>query len=241
MEASLDILAFAPHPDDVELGCSGSLIAATDKGWRVGVADLTAGELSSRGTLEQRKRETERATALLGLASRFCLGLPDGGIGTDPDHRQPIIDVVRLTRPRIVLAPYWEDRHPDHYRASRLVREACFFAGVGKIGEGEPYRPPLLYYYLLHTPFSPSFIVDVSAVWERRMDAVRAYESQFMAGATTATTALSRPGFLRALEARAVWFGWMIGASHGEPFLSATPMAVGSLPGLPQRADFPDP
>ena len=241
MEETLDILAFAPHPDDVELGCGGSLIAAADKGWRVAVADLTAGELSSRGNPEQRIRETERATALLGLTARFCLGLPDGGIGTHPDHRLPIIDVVRRTRPRIVLAPYWEDRHPDHYRSSSLVREACFFAGVGKLGDGEPYRPPLLYYYLLHTPFSPSFIMDVSAVWERRMDAVRAYESQFMASQTTATTALSRPAFLRALEARAVWFGWMIGASHGEPFLSATPMAVGNLPGLPPPADFPNP
>ena len=239
MEEALDILAFAPHPDDVELGCGGSLIAAADKGWRVAVADLTAGELSSRGTLEQRAQETRRATALLGLTARYALGLPDGGIGTHPDHRMPIIEVVRRTRPRIVLAPYWEDRHPDHYRSSSLVREACFFAGVGKIGDGEPYRPPLLYYYLLHTPFSPSFIMDVSSVWERRMAAVRAYESQFMAGAQTATTALSRPGFLRALEARAAWFGWMIGAAYGEPFLTATPMAVGSMPGLPSRDDFP--
>ena len=239
MEEALDILAFAPHPDDVELGCGGSLIAASDKGWRVAVADLTAGELSSRGTLEQRERETRRATELLGLTARYSLGLPDGGIGTHPDHRMPIIDVVRQTRPRIVLAPYWEDRHPDHYRSSGLVREACFFAGVGKIGDGEPYRPPLLYYYLLHTPFSPSFILDVSAVWERRMAAVRAYESQFMAGQQTATTALSRPGFLRALEARAVWFGWMIGANYGEPFLTATPMARGTMPGLPPRDDFP--
>jgi len=239
MEEALDILAFAPHPDDVELGCGGSLIAAADKGWRVAVADLTAGELSSRGTLEQRERETRRATELLGLTARYSLGLPDGGIGAHPDDRLPIIDVVRQTRPRIVLAPYWEDRHPDHYRSSSLVREACFFAGVGKIGDGEPYRPPLLYYYLLHTPFSPSFIMDVSAVWERRMAAVRAYESQFMAGQQTATTALSRPGFLRALEARAVWFGWMIGANYGEPFLAATPMARDTLPGLPPRDDFP--
>ena len=239
MEEALDILAFAPHPDDVELGCGGSLIAAADKGWRVAVADLTAGELSSRGTLEQRERETRRATELLGLTARYSLGLPDGGIGTHPDHRLPIIDVVRRTRPRIVLAPYWEDRHPDHSRSSGLVREACFFAGVGKIGDGAPYRPPLFYYYLLHTPFAPSFIMDVSSVWERRMAAVRAYESQFMAAEKTATTALSRPGFLRALEARAVWFGWMIGANYGEPFLSATPMARGTMPGLPPRDDFP--
>ena len=143
---------------------TSSSAAAADKGWRVAMTDLTAGEMSSRGTLEQRERETRRATALLGLTARFALGLPDGGIGPHPDHRMPIIDVVRRTRPRIMLAPYWEDRHPDHSRASNLVREACFFAGVGKIGDDEPYRPPLLHYYLLHTPFSPSFIMDVSSV-----------------------------------------------------------------------------
>ena len=138
-----------------------------------------------------------------------------------------------------MLAPYWEDRHPDHSRASNLVREACFFAGVGKIGDGEPYRPPLLYYYLLHTPFSPSFIMDVSSVWERRMARGAGLREPVYGGRKGRHDALSRPGFLRALEARAVWFGWMIGAAHGEPFLSATPMAVGSMPGLPPQAGFP--
>ena len=239
MEEALDILAFAPHPDDVELGCGGSLIAAADKGWRVAVADLTAGELSSRGTLEQREQETRRATELLGLTARYSLGLPDGGIGTHPDHRLPIIDVVRRTRPRIRAGALLGGPPSRPFAVQQPGARSLLLRRRRQNRRRRAVSPPLFYYYLLHTPFAPSFIMDVSSVWERRMAAVRAYESQFMAAEKTATTALSRPGFLRALEARAVWFGWMIGANYGEPFLSATPMAVGSMPGLPPRDDFP--
>jgi bacillithiol biosynthesis deacetylase BshB1 len=238
MHDALDILAFAPHPDDVELGCAGSLILAADKGWRVAVADLTEGEMSSRGNPVLRQQEKDQASAILGLTARYSVHLPDGGIGTHAEHREPVIDLIRQTRPRIVLAPYWEDRHPDHMRASHLVREAAFFSGVGKIGEGAPYRPQHLFYYMLHKPFEASFIMDVSSVWERRMASVRAYGSQFQANRQEVETTLSRPEFLRALEARAVWFGWMIQAAYGEPFLSATPMAAADFPGLePERSE----
>jgi bacillithiol biosynthesis deacetylase BshB1 len=239
MDEPLDILAFAPHPDDVELGCGGSLILAADQGWKIAVADLTDGEMSSRGTPELRQKEIQRATALLGLAARYSVGLPDSAIGTSPEHREPVIELIRQTRPRIVLAPYWEDRHPDHVRASHLVKEASFFAGVGKLGQGEPYRPSWLFYYLLHTPFTPTFIMDVSSVWERRMAAVRAYESQFLSTDREATTALSRPGFLRSLEGRAMGYGWMIQTAYGEPFLSATPLSASGFPGLQDRGAFP--
>ncbi len=232
MDEALDILAFAPHPDDAELGCGGSLILAADKGWRVAVADLTEGEMSSRGTPERRQQEKTRAAELLGLCARLSVGLPDSGIGTHPDHRLPVIELIRQTRPRIVLAPYWEDRHPDHAGASTLVREACYFAGVGKVGDGPPYRPEQVFYYMLRTPFSPSFVMDVSSVWQRRMAAVRAYESQFKSGGGSVETALSRPDFLRALEARAVGFGWMIQVAYGEPFLSVEPLAAREFPGL---------
>jgi bacillithiol biosynthesis deacetylase BshB1 len=243
MNDTLDILAFAPHPDDVELGCAGSLILAADKGWRVAVADLTEGEMSSRGNPVLRQQEKDQASAILGLTARYSVHLPDGGIGTHSAHRDPVIDLIRQTRPRIVLAPYWEDRHPDHMRASHLVREAAFFSGVGKIGEGHPYRPQHLFYYMLHKPFDASFIMDVSSVWERRMASVHAYGSQFQANRQEVETTLSRPEFLRALEARAVWFGWMIQAAYGEPFLSAAPLAAGDFPGLqpegPGEANLP--
>jgi bacillithiol biosynthesis deacetylase BshB1 len=230
--APVDILAFSPHPDDVELGCGGSLILAADSGLRVAVADLTAGEMSSRGTPAQRAREAETAASLLGLSARISLGLPDTKIGADPAHRPAVIRLIRETRPRLVLAPYWEDRHPDHRAASALIREACFYAGVAKMGEGVPHRPQQLFFYMIHSPFEPSFIIDVAPVWERRMAAVRAYQSQFHAAEEEPATALSQPEFLRSLEARAIWFGALIGAAYGEPFFCQGPVPQKGFPGV---------
>lgn len=232
MDTPLDILAFAAHPDDAEVGCAGSLILAADQGLRVAVADLSAGEKSSRGTLNGRGQEKQQAAELLGLTARFCLGLPDTDIGADPAQRMPLIQLIREQRPRIVLAPYWEDRHPDHAAAGRLVREACFFAGASRVGAGAPHRPEQLYYYMLHRPFEPSFVVDVSAVWERRMAALLAYRSQFQAAGHDPPTAISRPDFTRFLEARAIYFGAMIGAAYGEAFYLPGPLPLRQIPGL---------
>ncbi len=232
MDTPLDILAFSPHPDDAELGCGGSLLLATDKGLRVAIADLSAGELSSRGTLEQRQREKEKTAELLGLCTRLLVGLPDSEIGTDLAHRLPIIQLIRETKPRLVLAPYRQDRHPDHTAASKLVQEACFFAGVSKIGTGRPHRPERVYYYMIHHPFTPSFVVDISTAWDRKMAVVAAYKSQFQPDGSGFETAISRPNFLHLLEARAIWFGAMIGAAHGEAFYLPGPVSVRELPGL---------
>jgi bacillithiol biosynthesis deacetylase BshB1 len=230
--APVDILAFSPHPDDVELGCGGSLILATREGLRVMVADLSAAEMSSRGTVVERAAEAATAAELLGLAGRVKLGLPDTQLGTDPAHRQAVIRLVRTARPRLVLAPYWRDRHPEHEAASTLIREACFYAGVGKLDGGPPHRPAQLCYYMIHTPFEPSFVVDVSAVWEQRMMAVRAYASQFQPAATGAATALSHSDFLQYVEARAITYGAMIGAAYGEPFALRGPVPMPGLSGL---------
>src|SRR5438094_231629 len=162
MAAPVDILAFSPHPDDAELGCGGSLLLAVDSGLRVAIADLSEGERSSRGAPEQRQKEKRRAADLLGLCERLSVGLPDSAIRTDPGQREPLIQLIRDLRPRIVLAPYWSDRHPDHAAAGKLVREATFYAGVTKVGTGRPYRPQRVFYYMIHRPFSPSFVVDVS-------------------------------------------------------------------------------
>jgi bacillithiol biosynthesis deacetylase BshB1 len=237
MPTSVDILAFSPHPDDAELGCGGSLILAAQRGLRVAVADLSAGELSSRGTPETRQREKDAAAAALGLAERRLLGLPDGALGSDPAQRLPLIQLLRELRPRIVLAPYSPDRHPDHRAARRLVEEACFLAGVSRVGTGQPHRPEWVYFYMIHTPFAPSIVVDISAVWERKLAALAAYRSQFSSEASGPETAISRPGFLRAVEARAAWFGAMIGADYGEPFHLPGPVPQAGLPGL----DFPPP
>jgi len=241
MDSSLEILAFSPHPDDAELGCGGSLILAADAGLRVAIADLSEGEMASRGTAEQREREKQKATDLLGLCARLSVGLPDTEIGTDPahlscmtstGHRLPIIQLVRETRPRIVLAPYWKDRHPDHAATGKLVQEACFFAGVNKVGEGHPHRPKQVYYYMLHHPFTPAFVVDISSVWERKMAVVAAYRSQIQAEGSGLETALSRPEYMRFIKARAIYYGAMIGAGYGEPFYSPGPAPLCGLPGL---------
>lgn len=236
----VDILAFSPHPDDVELGCGGSLILAADSGLRVTVADLTRGEMSSRGTPARRAKEAETAAGRLGLFARLSLGLPDTRIGTDPAHRQAIIRLIQQTKPRLVLAPHWQDRHPDHRAAGTLIREACFYAGVAKMGDGSPHRPQQLIYYMIHSPFEPSFIVDVSTVWERRMAAVNAYQSQFQPDPAEPETALSRPDFLRAVKARAIWFGAMIGAAYGEPFFTLGPLPLKGFPGVGDPGDSPE-
>ena len=232
MTEPLDILAFAPHPDDAELGCGGSLIRAVDQGLRVAVADLTVGEMGSRGTPESREHERQRAAELIGLQTRYTLGLPDSKIGADPSQRAPLIELIRQTRPRIVLIPYWEDRHPDHAAASQLVRNACFFAGVRKVGEGRPHRPERIYYYSLHSPFPPTFVIDVSSTWERKMAAIHAYQSQFQHNNGDVETALSSPNFMRTLEARAVWFGAMIGVAYGGAFYAPGPVILETFPGL---------
>jgi bacillithiol biosynthesis deacetylase BshB1 len=236
MMMAVDILAFSPHPDDAELGCGGSLILATDRGLRVAIADLSAGEMSSQGTPELRQREKECASERLGLCARFSVGLPDTEIGTDSAHRLPIIQLIRDTRPRIILAPNSQDRHPDHEGASRLIKEACFLAGVSKVGIGSPHRPEQIYYYMIHSPFLPSLVVDISRVWERKMAAVTAYQSQFKPGGATA---ISKPDFLHFIEAQAIVFGAMIGVSYGEAFYLPGPVPLRELPGLDNA--FPPP
>jgi bacillithiol biosynthesis deacetylase BshB1 len=227
---SLDILAFGAHPDDIELGCGGSLILASENGLTTGVADLTDAEMSTRGTVDKRKEEASEATKLIGLSQRWSLGLPDARIGTEPDHVLPIIQLIRETKPRIVLAPYWEDRHPDHSAAGKLVRDACFLAGVSKVGEGDRHRPTRIFHYMLSHPFKPSFVVDVSNVWNRKMAAIEAYMSQFQSGGKEQKTAISQHGFMEFIEARSIWFGAMIGAARGEAFYMPGPVPLSELP-----------
>lgn len=227
---SLDILAIAAHPDDAELGCGGSLLLAARKGLSVVIADLSKSEMSSRGTVESRQEEARNAAHILGLKERRNLGFPDSQIDSDSsDQLSALIQLIRETRPRIVLAPYWEDRHPDHVATGRLVKKACFSAGLAKVGDGEPYRPTRLYSYMLSYPFTPSFVLDISSVWDRKMEAILAYQSQFQSSEDGIATAISEPGFLKLVEARAIWFGAMIGAAYGEPYHMPGPVPVYEL------------
>ena len=230
-EEGCDVVAFAPHPDDVELFCGGTMLVAAAQGLSTAIVDLSEGELSTNGDVGVRSLERDAASALLGLSARRSLSLPDGGLGTDEAHRGAVVDVLRELRPRIVLAPFGDDRHPDHAAAARLVREACFLAGVRRYGSGAPHRPARVYRYMLHTPFEPSVVVDVGTVWESRRELLRVYESQVSRGADDEPTALNDGRFIAMLEARAVHFGALAGVSYGEPFATDGPVLLQSLVG----------
>lgn len=232
LKGSLDILVFAAHPDDAELGCGGALLLSSEKGLEIGIADLSGGEGSSRGNLALRQQETEKASVQLKLKVRLSLGLPDTQIGQDPSHRLVLVKAIRQYRPRIVLAPYWKDRHPDHAATGKLAREACFYAGVRSVGEGAPYRPERLYHYMLHEPFRPSFVLDISRAWPEKLAAIQAYQSQFQAGEPGLVTAISGPDFLNFVETRARYYGGLIGTAFGEPFFASGPLALDALPGI---------
>jgi N-acetylglucosamine malate deacetylase 1 len=232
----LDVLAFSAHPDDAEIGCGGALALAARQGQRVGVVDLTDGERATRGTREGRAAEKKEATRTLGLNERIALGLPDGELGRSPGALALVVDVLRDSSPRIVLTPNDVDRHPDHEAAARLVRRGCFEAGLGSVGSGALHRPAHQFSYMAHSPFDPSFVLDISEVWEQKQAAVASYRSQFSPDGGGVATALSDGGFLELLVVRARWFGALIGARHGEPYLCRGPVPLASLPGLPGRS-----
>lgn len=232
----VDVLAVAAHPDDAEVGCGGALALCARDGARTAIADLTSGELSTSGTPELRRAEAEEARRILGVTTRLTVGLPDGSIGSDAEQRGAVVEVIRRLRPKIVLAPYpVDDRHPDHAAAGRLVRDACFLAGVSKTGEGAPHRPDRVYHYMLHHVFEPTFVVDVSSVWEQRRAAIAAYRSQFGQPPSSHRTAIAGEPFMDFLDARAVVHGAMVGVARGEAFHCAGPLGLDVLPGIPSR------
>lgn len=222
----IDVLAFAPHPDDVELYCSGTLIELRKKGLSIGVVDLTLGELSTRGTLEMRKQETEAASTVLGLAFRTNLRIPDGDISNTEEHRMSIIQVLRALQPETVLLPDDRDRHPDHPHASVLVREACFSSGLSKIEstyEGnrqECFRPKRLFKYMLSFDASPSILVDISSSFMEKMKAIHCYDSQFHTAKASdePETYISTSSFMEAHVARMKRLGFLIGVEYAEGF-----------------------
>jgi bacillithiol biosynthesis deacetylase BshB1 len=224
-----DVVAFAPHPDDVELFCGGTMLAAAAQGLSTAIVDMSDGELSTNGDAARRARERDAASDLMGLAARRSLSLPDGALGADESHRGAVVAALRELRPRVVLAPFGDDRHPDHAAAARLVREACFLAGLRRYGSGEPHRPTRVYRYMLHKSFEPTVVVDVGTFWQSRCDLLRVYESQVSRGAGDDPTALNDGSFIAMLEARSVHFGAMAGVAHGEPFDTDGPVLLSAL------------
>jgi bacillithiol biosynthesis deacetylase BshB1 len=227
--ASIDVLAVGAHPDDVEIGCGGAVILAVRAGLQVVVADLTIGEMGSRGSAEERERERQVAATRLGIDVRPCLHFPDTTVGSERSHLATVVALLRELRPRVVLAPFAEDRHPDHVATAQLVREACFVAGLAKGGEGDPHRPVGLFHYMLNHPFTPSFVIDITSSWSQKMDAVLAYASQF---GPSPTRGPPPGGMLGLIEARSTVLGAMIGVERGEAFWCPGPVPLNSLPGI---------
>lgn len=224
---TLDALFFGAHPDDVELTSGGLAALLASHGHRVGIADLTRGERASRGTVEERQAEAREAARALGVATRVNLGLPDTGLeGGDPAQRRAVIECLRAHRPRLVVAPHADDAHPDHVEASRLVRAACYLAGLARVeAGGERHRPERVLYALYRTDRRATVVVDVSGTWERRMAALRAHASQLDPDRGPATY-LTQPDFLAEVEARARAWGALIGVRHGEGYRTHGPLGL---------------
>ncbi len=223
----LDILVIAPHPDDAELGCGGTIALWRDEGLRVGVLDLTSGEPTPFGTPELRATETNAATKILDLTWRGNLGLPNRSLEATLEARERLASVIRLARPRWLLAPHWEDAHPDHVAATALIEAARFWAKLTKTNmPGEPFHPERIFYYFcihLKTIPVPAFVMDISAQWERKIQSIACYESQFITGRPT-----DPPTFMDRLRDEAAYWGKLIGKKYGEPIATREPLALRS-------------
>lgn len=236
-DAPLGALAFAPHPDDAELFCGGTLITLADRGHRVGVVDLTAGELASRGDPATRAQEATAAAQIMGLAHRECLGLPDGGVDAQSGAGAPpavdsqlgiVVQAIRRLRPELVLLPWVEARHPDHQATGLLVRRALFFAGLKRFETGlAPHRPTRAMYYPMRHRVAPSVVVDITAALDRKIAAIRCHASQVGPTAPGApATLVGSPLALQAIEARDRYHGALIGVAAGEPLRTEGPIGL---------------
>jgi bacillithiol biosynthesis deacetylase BshB1 len=220
----LDLLAIAAHPDDVELTCGGTLIKMAKRGYRTGVLDLTAGEMGTRGTQETRAKEASKAAKLLGVKWRQVLGVPDSDVQPSRQHKLRLAVVIRELRPKTVILPYWEARHPDHYHASTLGYEGCFLAGLKQLPiDGESYRPFKILYSTAFSEARPTFIVDITEQYEQRRKAILAYGSQFRPTRSERKrhkVHLGLDELENEMNRLARRYGQMIGVRYGEPFLT---------------------
>ena len=227
----LDLLAIAAHRDDVELTCGGTLIKMVEAGYKVGVLDLTVGESGTRGSAALRRKESERASRVMGIHHRENLGLPDAGIEDRLDYKLKLAERIRILQPCAVILPYWEGRHPDHYIAGRIGYEACFLAGLAKLPlAGAPHRPRKIVYASLYVPaLTPTFVVDITRQFEKKLKAVLCYGSQFSPRQDWQNLFPSRADCRERLAAQARHCGDMIGVRYGEPFVTREIAAVDDL------------
>ena len=222
---NLDVLVFAAHPDDAELSMGGTIAKLTSQNFKVGLIDFTRGELGTRGSADLRQQEAFQAALALKIAVRENLNIPDGNIERNKQNLIKVIMVIRRFKPKIIFAPYFNDRHPDHIDTSFIVKQAMFSTGLIKIKTfdkevaQQAFRPSKLFYYMQTFTFEPSFIVDVRSCFEMKMKAINSYSSQFFnPKSTEPETFISKPGFIQYIESRAQFYGFQIGKQYGEPF-----------------------
>jgi N-acetylglucosamine malate deacetylase 1 len=237
IEKPLDVLAIAAHPDDVEQTCGGTLIRMAGQGYRTGVLDLTAGDMGSRGTPEIRLQEADAAGCEMRLSWRGNLRLPDARLENTISVRMTLAMEIRNLRPRVVILPYWEARHPDHYRASEIGFEACFLAGLKKLDEETaPHRPHKIVYSSLYANVTPSFVVDISDHFERRMAALFCYQSQYGKSEEARELFPDQQEIRDRLGSIARFYGNLIGVKYGEPFVVKEMMRVDDIAAMGVRS-----
>jgi bacillithiol biosynthesis deacetylase BshB1 len=225
------LLVFGPHPDDIEIGLGGSIARHAALGHAVGLCDLTAGELGSNGTAEERLAEAEAARAILGAKWRINLRWPDRGIVTDPDRMRAAVAVVREARPRVVALPYWSDRHPDHGAASQVLTEVVFDSGLRRYeAGGESWKPERVCYYFINDSVQPSFVIDVSEHYETKRRALACHRTQFTPPAHDAVaTRLTKASFQQLIESRDAQFGAVAGVAFAEGLVVKDPILLPHL------------
>jgi bacillithiol biosynthesis deacetylase BshB1 len=238
----LDILAFGAHPDDVELGCAGTLLGAIAEGKKVGVIDLTKGELGTRGTTSQRLKEAQLASEVMGLTIRENLGMADGFFKNNKENQFAIIETIRRFQPSIVFCNAPEDRHPDHGRASNLVEDASFLSGLSKIQTmhngvaQDAWRPTQVFHYIQSRSLSPNFVVDISAHMDKKMESILVHSSQFYdPNSNEPETFISGTAFLEFVKGRAKELGQQIGVQYAEGFITKKLLGIGSLDAIIQN------
>jgi N-acetylglucosamine malate deacetylase 1 len=253
--SALDVLAIAAHRDDVEQTCGGTLLKAARRGQRTGILDLTQGEMGTRGTAQDRAREADDAAKILGVVWRRALDLPDGRVENTWENRLKVASVIRETRPRVIILPYWKGRHPDHYTASVLGYEACFLAGLAKLalssqpsavsqtGSGTtqndslaPHRPFKIVYATLYYDIRPSFVVDISEQFEGKFASILAYKSQFSDQEAGKDLFPAHDEIHARVEAMARFYGMLGGVTYAEPFLQKEVGLVDDLLSIPVKS-----
>jgi bacillithiol biosynthesis deacetylase BshB1 len=233
----LELLAIAAHPDDVEQTCGGTLIRMAEAGYRTGILDLTAGDMGSRGTPDIRIAESKTAAKHLLVGWRESLRWPDARLENHVGARMTLAGVIRRLRPRTVILPYWTGRHPDHYRASEISYEACFLAGLRRLEEDvPPHRPFKILYSSLYANVTPSFVVDISRQFDRRMDSLFAYSSQYGDAVEGSDLFPSQAEVEERLAAIARFYGNLIGVKYGEPFVVKEAIEITDIVGMPVRS-----